>query len=82
MYFWATSLRLLFHQFHFHQILNGFHRHLGIAFKGDVVGDLAYQLHIFPLVGMEHGFADGSYYFLFVEADDASVTLEYRLYHN
>ena len=69
------------HQLHFHQVLNGFHRHLGIALKGDVVGDLAYQLHVFSLVRMEHGLADGGYYFFFVEADDASVTLEYRLYH-
>ena len=27
--------------------------------KGDVVGDLAYQLHVFSLVRMEHGLADG-----------------------
>ena len=74
---WSRPL----HQLHFHQVLNGFHRHLGIALKGDVVGDLAYQLHVFSLVCMEHGLADGGYYFFFVEADDASVTLEYRLYH-
>ena len=67
------------HQFHFHQVLNGFHRHLGIALKGDVVGDLAYQLHVFSLVRMEHGLADGSYYFLFIEADDAPVTLKIRI---
>ena len=54
---------------------------MSISFEGDMVGDLTYQLHVFTFIGVKHGFTDSGCYFLFIETDDASVTLEYRLYH-
>ena len=80
--FLGNVLAAALHQLHFHQILDGFHRHLRISLERDAVRNLVYQLQVFPLVCMQHGFADGRCYFFFVESDDAPVALEYCLYHN
>ena len=80
--FLGNVLAAALHQLHFHQILDGFHRHLRIPLERDAVRNLVYQLQVFTFICMQHGFPDGGGYFFFVESDDASVALEYCLYHN
>lgn len=80
--FLGNVLAAALHQLQFHQILDGFHRHLRISLERDAVRNLVYQLQVFPFICMQHGFPDGGGYFFFVESDDAPVALEYCLYHN
>ena len=74
-------LACAFHQLHLHGVLNVLHRHLGFALGGNVVSDAHDEVLVLALVGVEHGFADGCLDFLVVEANDATVSFNYRLYH-
>ena len=69
------------HELHLDGVLNGLNAHLALAAIRDVVGYLLDKSGIFTLVGMQHGLANGCHDFLFVESNDASVTLYYCLDH-
>ena len=79
--FLCHILAATLHQFHLHHVLNGLHGHLRLSTESHVVGYLTDEVHIFPLVRMQHGFTDGGGNFLFIEADNASVALHYGLNH-
>ena len=73
----ATAL----HQLQFYHVLDGFYGHLCCTAERNVIGDLVDELHVFAFIGVQHGFSDGSGNLLFVEADNAAVTLDNCLYH-
>ena len=74
-------LALAAHELHFDGVLDGLHRHLRLPFINNVTGDLLYQILVFTFLGVQHGLADCSHDLLFVETNDAPVTLYYSLYH-
>ena len=69
------------HQLQLHSILNLLHSHLAVTTLCDMVCYLIEQSLILALIGVEHGFADGSHDFLLIESYDAPVALNYSLYH-
>ena len=72
---------LALHQLHFDAVLYVLHRHLWFAVDRDVVCYLLNEAFVITLLSMQHGLADGSHDFLFVETNDAPVALYYCLYH-
>ena len=79
--FWRAFSPSTLHELHLDGVLNGLNAHLALAAIRDVVGYLLDKSGIFTLVGMQHGLANGCHDFLFVESNDASVTLYYCLDH-
>ena len=69
------------HEFHFNGVLNVLHTHLRLSAESNVVGDLLNELLVLTLLGVEHGLTYGGHYFLFIEADDTPVALQYCLDH-
>ena len=70
------------HQLHFHHVLYGLYCHLWVASERDAVRYLLYQLSVFALFGVQHGFTDGGGYLLLVEAYYSSVSFNDCLYHD
>ena len=79
--FLCHILAATLHQLHLHGILNRLHRHLRVATESDMIGDLANQLLVLPLIGMEHCLTDGRHNLILVEAHDAAISFDYGLYH-
>ena len=69
------------HQFVLHHVLDSLHGHLRLSLHGYSVGYLAYQSLVLTLFGGEHSLTDSSSYLLFVESNDASISLLNGLYH-
>ena len=70
------------HELQFNEVLYFFHGHLCLSTHADAVGYLMNEVLVFAFFSPKHGFTDGSNNLLFVEAYDASVALDYCLYHN
>ena len=79
--FLCHILAATLHQLHLHGILNRLHRHLRVASESDMIGDLADQLFVLPLIGMEHRLTDCGDNLILVEAHDAAISFDYGLYH-
>ena len=69
------------HQFEFDHVLDFLNGHLRCSFESDVVGDLTNKVDVLTLVGVEHSLADCCCDFLLVETNDATIALNYGLYH-
>src|SRR3712207_2051060 len=69
------------HQLYFHSVLNSLDSHLRLSFIYNVAGDFLYQILVLTLLGVQHCLTDGGHDLLFVEANYATITLYYGLYH-
>src|SRR3712207_969293 len=69
------------HQLYFHSVLNSLDGHLRLSFIYNVAGDFLYQILVLTLLGVQHRLTDGGHDLLFVEANYATITLYYGLYH-
>ena len=74
-------LTAAFHQFHFHGILNLFHRHLYLSTVSHVFAYQMNQLFILTGLGMYHGLTYGITDFPGIEPHNAPVPFHNCLYH-
>ena len=69
------------HQFHFHHVLNLFYGRLFLAPEFNAVDNLINEDFILAGVCRQHCLADGGGNLLAVKAHDATISLDYCLYH-
>ena len=69
------------HQFIFHHILYLLHFHVLTSACSDTVNNAHYQAFVFALLGLQHCFANGCLYLLFVIAHNSPISFYNGLYH-